>query len=60
MLTLLVEGATRPGYDAWTMAGSALSLSDQGWMQITNFIISGLFIVGFAVGLTGKAGRCIL
>jgi Protein of unknown function (DUF998) len=51
MLALLIEGATRSSYDAWTMAGSALSLSDQGWMQITNFIISGLLIVGFAAGL---------
>jgi hypothetical protein len=51
ILALLVEGATRPGYDAWRQAGSALSLSDQGWMQITNFIISGLLILGFAVGV---------
>ena len=51
LIVMLVEGATRPGYDAWTMAGSSLSLSDQGWMQISNFIISGLLIFGFAFGL---------
>jgi Protein of unknown function (DUF998) len=51
ILIMLIEGATRPVYNAWTMAGSALSLSDQGWMQITNFIVSGLLIVGFAVGV---------
>jgi hypothetical protein len=31
---LLIEGATRPGYDGWVQAGSALSLSGWGWMQI--------------------------
>src|SRR5215471_11184003 len=51
VLLLLIEGATRPGYDAWTQAGSALSLSEQGWMQITNFIVSGLLILGFVVGV---------
>lgn len=51
MVVILIEGATRPGYDAWTMAGSALSLSSQGWMQIANFLISGLLIFGFAIGL---------
>lgn len=50
MVAMLIEGAMRPGYNAWVQAGSALSLSDQGWMQITNFIISGLLIVCFALG----------
>ncbi|HET7076501.1 MAG TPA: DUF998 domain-containing protein [Chloroflexia bacterium] len=50
-LVYLIEGATRPGYDPWRMAVSALSLSDQGWMQIANFLVSGLLIVGFAAGL---------
>jgi hypothetical protein len=58
-IVYLIEGATRPGYDAWRQAASALSLSDQGWMQITNFIVCGLLILGFAVGLrqTLRGGR---
>jgi len=51
MVVLLIEGATRPGYSAWHNYGSSLSLSDQGWMQITNFLICGLLVLGFAVGL---------
>lgn len=51
MVVMLIEGATRPGYDAWTMAGSALSLGEQGWMQIANFLVSGLLILGFGPGL---------
>src|SRR5438045_5992862 len=51
MIVLLIEGATRPGYSAWHNYGSSLSLSDQGWMQIANFIVCGLLTLGFAIGL---------
>jgi hypothetical protein len=47
----LIEGATRPGYSAWTHYVSELSLSDQGWMQVVNFIVAGMLIVCGAVGL---------
>jgi hypothetical protein len=47
----LIEGATRPGYDPWLHAVGNLSLSDQGWLQVVNFIVSGLLIIGFATGL---------
>jgi hypothetical protein len=50
-IVLLIEGATRPGYNPWIQAGSALSLGEQGWMQITNFIVNGLLILGFAMGV---------
>jgi hypothetical membrane protein len=51
VVVLLIEGATRPGYSAWHTFGSSLSLGDQGWMQITNFIVCGLLTLGFAIGL---------
>ncbi len=51
IVVLLIEGATRPGYSAWHNYGSSLSLSDLGWMQIVNFLVCGLLILGFAVGL---------
>jgi Protein of unknown function (DUF998) len=59
IVALLIEGATRPGYSAWHNFGSSLSLGDQGWMQIANFLVCGLLTLGFAVGLrrvfqTGK------
>lgn len=38
----LVEGATRPGYDGWQQAISALSLGPGGWLQQANFIFLGL------------------
>ncbi len=51
VVVLLIEGATRPGYSAWQTFGSLLSLGDQGWIQITNFIVCGLLTLGFAIGL---------
>src|SRR5438876_2094481 len=51
ILVFLIEGATRPGYSAWHNYVSSLSLSDQGWMQVANFLVCGLLILGFAVGL---------
>lgn len=47
----LVEGMTRSGYDAWTQPVSALSLGEEGWLQIANFITFGLLVGGFALGL---------
>jgi hypothetical protein len=51
VLVFLVEGATRPGYSAWRDFVSALSLGDQGWEQIANFLVCGLLTLGFAIGL---------
>ena len=51
ILVFLIEGATRPGYSAWHNYVSSLSLSDQGWMQVANFLVCGILTLGFAVGL---------
>jgi Protein of unknown function (DUF998) len=51
ILVFLIEGATRPGYSAWRNYVSSLSLSDQGWLQIANFLVCGLLSLCFAVGL---------
>ena len=61
ILVFLVEGATRPGYSAWRNFVSDLSLSNQGWIQIANFLICGVLMLCFAVGLrqvlrSGKGG----
>jgi hypothetical membrane protein len=47
----LLEGAKRPGYSAWRHVVSALSLGALGWMQILNFLVCGLLLLGFAAGL---------
>ena len=47
----IVEGATRINYDPLRYPISSLSIGDGGWMQIATFIITGLFILAFAIGL---------
>lgn len=51
VVVFLVEGATRPDYSAWRNFVSQLSLSDQGWEQVANFIVFGVLCVGFAIGV---------
>src|SRR5579864_7245742 len=56
IVVFLLEGATRPGYSAWRDYVSDLSLSNQGWKQIANFIVCGLLSAGFAWGLRRALG----
>ncbi len=43
--TYLIEGATRPGYNALQQSISALSLGHGGWVQQVNFVVFGLIIL---------------
>jgi Protein of unknown function (DUF998) len=51
IVVFLIEGATRPNYSAWHNVVSSLSQGERGWTQITNFIICGALVLGFAIGL---------
>jgi hypothetical protein len=51
IIAFLVEGASRPGYDAIRLPISLLSLGDLGWTQTSNFVVDGVLIIAFAVGL---------
>jgi len=51
IIMFLIEGATREGYSPFRFPISSLSIGDLGWIQITNFIISGSLIFLFAFGL---------
>jgi len=48
--TYLIEGVTRPGYDAGPQPMSALSLGPGGWVQQVNFVVYGVLLVLSAVG----------
>jgi hypothetical membrane protein len=50
VVVFLVEGWTRPGYDPTRMFVSGLSLTDAGWQQVANFVITGLLFLAAAVG----------
>jgi hypothetical membrane protein len=51
VVVLLLEDTTRPGYDARRHFVSLLGLGDDGWQQATSFILTGLLVASFAVGL---------
>lgn len=58
---VLLQMATRDGFDITRHAISSLSLGDMGWIQIANFIVTGVLAVLLAIGLRrvlrgGKAG----
>ena len=44
-----VDGFFLPGYDAISRPTSDLSLGPDGWIQIINFILLGLTMMGLAV-----------
>ena len=51
IVVFLIEDATRSGYSPWHNFVSELSLSNQGWVQIANFLICGVLVLCFAFGL---------
>lgn len=51
VLVSLAQTLTRDGFDLSRHQWSLLSNGDLGWIQITNFVVTGLMIIAFAVGL---------
>ncbi|MGW0807941.1 DUF998 domain-containing protein [Nonomuraea sp. NPDC002799] len=47
----LVQALTRAGFDPAYHPLSLLSLGEAGWIQIGNFVVTGLLVIGFAAGL---------
>src|SRR6185295_12186986 len=50
-LAWIIEGATRAGYDPLRHPISSLAIGEAGWTQTANFIVTGLLLLAFAVGL---------
>jgi hypothetical protein len=51
VVAFLIEGATRAGYNPLRHPVSALALGDFGWTQTVNFIVTGVLMLAFAVGM---------
>ncbi len=51
VVAFVVEGATRAGYDPVRYPVSLLAVGDFGWVQVVNFIVTGLLMLALAVGL---------
>jgi hypothetical protein len=50
-IVLIIQLFIRPGFNITYQPISLLSLGDLGWIQITNFIVTGLLVVICAVGI---------
>ena len=51
-----VQTVTREGFDLSRHPLSLLSLGDQGWIQIANFIVAGVLMLAFALGTHRSLG----
>ena len=51
IVVALLQAVTRAGFDLRDHPLSLLSLGDLGWIQITNFVVTGLLFVACAVGM---------
>jgi Protein of unknown function (DUF998) len=51
VITFLIEGATRANYNPLRHPVSSLALGSFGWIQIANFVITGVLLFAFAMGL---------
>ncbi|MER5334295.1 DUF998 domain-containing protein [Micromonospora sp. NPDC002717] len=54
VLSFLIQGATRDGYDPLRHPVSSLAFGDHGWMQTATFLLAGALTAVFAVGLRQK------
>ena len=52
----LAQAFTRDGFDLTRHAWSMLANGEHGWIQVANFLLTGLMVIAFAVGL-GRALR---
>jgi hypothetical membrane protein len=47
----IIEGAVRPDYNALRYPISSLALGEFGWTQVASFLVTGLLMLVFAIGL---------
>jgi hypothetical protein len=56
LVVVVLQALTRDGFDLSRHPASVLSNGDQGWIQIVNFVVSGLLFVACAIGLRRVSG----
>lgn len=51
MVVALLQAFAREGFDMVRHPASSLSPGDLRWIQIANFVLTGLFFIALAIGL---------
>ena len=54
IIVALLQALTREGFDITRHEVSLLSNGDVGWIQITNFLVTGLLVIAGAIGMQRK------
>ncbi len=57
LVVVALQEATRTGFDPGRHPLSLLSLGGLGWLQVTNFVVTGLLNLAFAAGLRRRRMR---
>ncbi len=52
-----VDAVTRPGHELMRHGASPLMLGGLGWIQIVNFVVTGVLMLACAVGCGRHSGR---
>ena len=52
----IIQILIRPGFDVTKHALSLMSNGDLGWIQIANFVVTGLLVLAFALGVRAEIG----
>ena len=58
-VVVVAQIVTRTGFDISRHPLSLLSLGDAGWIQITNFILTGLLAIACSTLLVEPGGPCL-
>jgi hypothetical membrane protein len=56
-VVVLGQALTRPGFDLARHDASLLSNGDLGWIQVANFVLTGLMVIACAVGMRRALSR---
>src|SRR5687768_7651289 len=56
VVVFLIAGAVRPDYDPLRHPVSSLALTEAGWVQEANFLLTGALFVAFGFGLRRALG----
>ncbi len=52
IITASIQGLARDGFDISRHPFSALSVGDYGWVQVTNFLVTGALVIAASVGIS--------
>ncbi|WIX82381.1 DUF998 domain-containing protein [Amycolatopsis carbonis] len=54
LVTALAQALTRPGFDPARSDVSLLAIGPGGWIQVANFVVTGLLVIACSVGLKSR------